>query len=187
MRGESAPNFVAIDFETADYGADSACAIGLVKVRGNRVVAKHAALIRPPRRSFVFTYLHGIRWGDVKAAPHFGDIWPALETHLDGADFVLAHNASFDRGVLETCCAVHGLAAPEIPYVCTVKLARAIWNIRPTRLPNVCRYLNIDLRNHHDAVADALACARIGLAALKEGYPLTSGILGRSFPRRAIA
>ena len=181
------PNFVAIDFETADYGADSACAVGIVKVRGKRVVASHARLIRPPRRKFVFTYLHGIHWADVKAEPDFAGVWPQLAEHFEGADFVLAHNAQFDRGVLETCCAVHGLDAPDIPYVCTVKLARAIWNIRPTRLPNVCRYLNIDLRNHHDAAADALACARIGLSALKEGYPLNSGILGRSFARRAIA
>ena len=93
----------------------------------------------------------------------------------------------FDRGVLETCCAVHGLTPPDLPYVCTVKLARAIWNIRPTRLPNVCRSLNIDLRNHHDAAADALACAHIGLRALKEGYPLNSGILGSTLRRRAIA
>lgn len=180
------PNFVAIDFETADYGADSACAIGIVKVRGGRVTGKVARLIRPPRRKFVFSYLHGIRWGDVKSEPDFGQVWPALIRHFEGADYVLAHNAAFDRGVLETCCAVHGLATPDIPYVCTVKLARAIWNIRPTRLPNVCRSLNIDLRNHHDAVADALACARIGLTAIREGYPLNSGLLGQRW-RRAFA
>lgn len=181
------PNFVAIDFETADYSPDSACAVGVVKVRGTRVVAKYEALIRPPRRQFVFTYLHGIRWTDVHAERDFAGVWPELARHLEGADFLLAHNAAFDRGVLETCCALHGLKAPKTPYVCTVKLARAIWNIRPTRLPNVCRSLNIDLRNHHDAVADALACARIGLAALKQGYPLNSGILGRSYRGRAVA
>jgi len=28
--------FVAIDFETADHGADSACAVGLARVEGGR-------------------------------------------------------------------------------------------------------------------------------------------------------
>ncbi len=169
--------FVAIDFETADYGRDSACAVGLVKVRDGKIIAKSYRLIRPPRRDFRFTHLHGISWRDVKSKPDFAEVWAKLSRHLDGADYVLAHNASFDRGVLSACCARHGVRASLTPFVCTVKLARAIWNIRPTKLPDVCRYLGIDLKQHHYAALDALACARIGIAALQEGYPLESGIV----------
>ena len=169
--------FVAIDFETADYGRDSACAVGLVKVRGSEVVAKSYRLIRPPRPDFHFTYLHGIRWQDVKSKPDFAGVWAKLAKHLDGTDYVLAHNASFDRGVLRACCAAHGIRFPPTPFVCTVKLARAIWDIRPTKLPDVCRYLRIDLSRHHYAALDALACARIGIAALKQGHGLDYGIL----------
>ena len=43
--------FVAIDFETADYGPDSACAVALVRVEGSRIVRRSYFLIRPPRRS----------------------------------------------------------------------------------------------------------------------------------------
>jgi DNA polymerase-3 subunit epsilon len=32
-------NFVAIDFETANYQPDSACAVGLVKVVGGEIVS----------------------------------------------------------------------------------------------------------------------------------------------------
>ena len=32
------PVYVALDFETADYQPDSACAVGLAKVRGGEVV-----------------------------------------------------------------------------------------------------------------------------------------------------
>ena len=52
--------FVAIDFETADHGPDSACAVGLVRVSGNRIVKRKYYLIRPTRRSFFFTPVHGI-------------------------------------------------------------------------------------------------------------------------------
>ena len=43
-------DFVAIDFETADPGADSACAIGVVRVRDGRIAERIARLIRPPRQ-----------------------------------------------------------------------------------------------------------------------------------------
>jgi DNA polymerase-3 subunit epsilon len=32
--------FVAIDFETADRGLDSACSVGLVRVEGGRIVER---------------------------------------------------------------------------------------------------------------------------------------------------
>ena len=44
------PVYVALDFETADYQPDSACAVGLAKVRGGEVVDTLYSLIRPPRR-----------------------------------------------------------------------------------------------------------------------------------------
>ena len=50
-------NFVAIDFETANYARDSACAVGLVKVVGGEIVDKAVHLIKPPTREFVFTYI----------------------------------------------------------------------------------------------------------------------------------
>ena len=43
--------FVALDFETADYGADSACAIGIVRVENLRIVAKQAILSQLNRAS----------------------------------------------------------------------------------------------------------------------------------------
>ena len=45
-------NFVAIDFETADYQRDSACAVALVRVESGKIVAREHRLIRPPRRTF---------------------------------------------------------------------------------------------------------------------------------------
>src|SRR3954470_15840229 len=54
--------FVAIDFETADHAPDSACAVGLVRVEALRVVHRENLLIRPPRRRFLWTHVHGITW-----------------------------------------------------------------------------------------------------------------------------
>jgi DNA polymerase III subunit epsilon len=155
--------FVALDFETADRGNDSACAVGLVRVVGGEIVERTHYLIRPPRRIFVFTYVHGITWQRVAHEPTFAELWPRLQEHLRGADFAAAHNAAFDRSVLKACCERAGLPVPDLRFECSMKLARDAWGLRPTKLPDVCRHLSIPLR-HHDALSDAEACARIVLA-----------------------
>jgi DNA polymerase-3 subunit epsilon len=160
--------FVAIDFETADHQPDSACAVALVRVENGEIIYQHAFLIRPPRQEFVFSYLHGITWKMVEKMPAFGDLWPDLEPALDGAAFLAAHNAPFDRSVLQACCAAAGLKPPSLPFRCTVQLARKKWRLYPTKLSDVCRYLDIPL-NHHDALSDATACAKIILAARNDG------------------
>ncbi|HEY9072698.1 MAG TPA: exonuclease domain-containing protein, partial [Desulfobaccales bacterium] len=104
--------FVAIDFETADYQSDSACAVALVRVEGSRIVKRSHFLIRPPRHNFVFSYLHGITWEMVAQEPTFRELWPQLSSLLADIKFLSAHNAPFDRGVLQSCCAVHGLKPP---------------------------------------------------------------------------
>jgi len=163
MARETGP-FAAIDFETADYRPDSACAVALVKVEDGRIVDRVSSLIRPPRREFVFTYIHGITWEMVRDAPAFAQVWPELHRWLQGVEFLAAHNATFDRGVLAACCRSSGLPVPDIPFRCTVRLARSAFGIYPTRLDTVCRALGIPLV-HHQAESDAEACARIVLAA----------------------
>jgi DNA polymerase-3 subunit epsilon len=163
-------NFAAIDFETADYGRDSACAIAIVIGENGRIKEKRYSLIRPPRRDFVFSYLHGITWAHVAKKPTFKELWPDLMHLFRGVDFIAAHNASFDRGVLQTCCDEAGHTAPDSKYLCTMKLARRVWNLRPTKLSDVCSHFSIPL-NHHDAASDAYACASIVLQAAREGVP----------------
>ena len=94
---------VAIDFETADYGADSACALGIVTIENGNLAKKGFRLIRPPRRRFYFTYIHGIRWSDVETAATFAEVWEELREYWQDADYLVAHNAPFDRGVLRAC------------------------------------------------------------------------------------
>lgn len=162
--------FVAIDFETADPLPDSACAVALVRVEEGEIRDRFETLIRPPRPEVHFTHIHGLRWEDLQDAPNFAAVWPAMREFLEGAAFLAAHNAGFDRGVLEACCRAAGFEPPDLPFVCTVRLARAIWGLFPTRLPDVCRFLGIPLR-HHQALSDAEACARIVLAAGREAPP----------------
>ncbi len=168
-------NFVAIDFETADYEPDSACAVGLIRVRDGQIVARAAHLIRPPRPEFIFTYIHGISWEDVEEEPTFEELWPTIEPMFRGVDFLAAHNASFDQNVLCACCGAAGIEPPDLPFRCTMVLARQQWGIYPTKLPDVCRRLGISL-HHHDASSDAEACARIMIKALLPGGVLPTPV-----------
>jgi DNA polymerase III subunit epsilon len=158
-------SFLAIDFETADTQPDSACSVGLVRVENGLIVQEVMKLIRPPREKVMFTYIHGLTWEHVCDAPSFGEIWPEVAPLFQGVDYLIAHNASFDRRVLEACCASHGIEAPTLSFKCTVQIARKALGIYPTKLSDVCRTLEIDL-NHHEALSDARACAKIMIQAM---------------------
>jgi DNA polymerase III subunit epsilon len=156
--------FVAIDFETASRSRESACSIGIIRVENFQIVKKAHFLIRPAEPEFEFTYIHGIRWKDVANEPTFGELWPEMEPLFQGAEAIAAHNASFDQGVLYACCDAYEIERPSHKFLCTVQLARKTWKLHPTKLPNVCDYLNIPLE-HHQALSDAEACAQIVIAA----------------------
>ena len=164
MQARTGETFTAIDFETANRDADSACAVGLVRVQDGRVVRREYRLIRPWTRRFEFTYLHGIAWRHVANAPRFAQVWPMIAAMCDGADFVAAHNAGFDEGVLRACLARSGLAAAALRFECTVEMARRELGIYPTGLAVVAKRLGVALE-HHNAASDAAACAEIVLRA----------------------
>ena len=174
---------VAIDFETADHGADSACALGVVEIQDGRVTRKGFRLIRPPRNKFYFTYIHGITWSDVAHAAAFADVWDEFTEYWQDAEYLVAHNAPFDRGVLRGCSLAAQREPPATPFICTVRVARAHWNFRPANLAHVCAQLDIPLK-HHDAASDALACATIALKAMNEGFPIEAAMVGAPTYRR---
>lgn len=160
--------FVALDFETATPARDSACEIGLVRVENGAVTAKECWFIRPPSKAFQFTWLHGIDWEMVKDAPTFAELMPRMDALFDGVDFLAAHYAPFDKGVMNGTCGRYGIAPPKPSFICTVKLARAVWNIHPTKLNNVCDALGIELGRHHRASFDAQACAEIVIKGIEK-------------------
>src|SRR5262249_44419814 len=144
----AAGTFVAIDFETADYGPDSACAVGLCRVGGLKVAYGESLRISPPRAGVLFTHVRGITWDMVKDAPGFADPWPRLTPLLDGASALAAHNAPFDRRVLSACCVAAGVAVPPPPFLCTGQLARRGWGLEPDGFPRGRPRLGIGVVHH---------------------------------------
>ena len=157
-------DFTAIDFETANGSPASPCAVGLVRVRDGVLVEGLALLFKPPYPHNWFhegnIRVHGIHPSDVEDALEYD---AALESMLAfiGTDVLLAHNASFDMGVLRKSAEAIGVEVPNFQYLCSLLMARKTYNLESYRLNAVAYAVGHEEFNHHDALADADACARI--------------------------
>lgn len=154
--------FVAIDFETANRYPNSACSVGLVKVENGQIIDEYYTLIQPPRMQFdpMNIKIHGIRPQDVRCADKFDSLWKSeIRSFLKGYPLV-AHNASFDMGVLRALISTYDLETDSMRYACTVTGSRKTYGLENHRLSTVSDFLGIAL-NHHQALDDARACAKI--------------------------
>ena len=154
------PNFTAIDFETAQHARTSICQVGLVRVEAGVIVHELSLLVQPPNNyyRFDFTQIHGISSSDTAESPSFAGVWPQVEPYIAG-QCVVAHNGfRFDFDVLRKTLGYYGLTVPVFERVCTLRIYRK-------RLADLCAEYGIPL-DHHDALSDARACARLYLRAL---------------------
>jgi len=167
-------DFAAIDFETANSQRSSVCSVGVVVVRGGEISEQIYRLIRPEPEyySYFNTLVHGLTELDTKSAPIFPQVWREISPHFDGLALV-AHNAPFDQSCLKSVFASYSMDYPEYEFYCTCRAARAKFKNLPAQLrpPNakldtVARFCGFEMQNHHNAVADALACAQIALKLL---------------------
>ena len=187
-------DFTAIDFETANSSTASACAVGLARVRAGRVVATAGWLIQPPPGHDEFhpfnTRIHGIRAVDVVGARRWTDQLDDLAAFA-GADVLVAHNAGFDMNVIKRACDATGDLCPPYRYLCSLQVSRKVYDLESYRLPLVAAAAGFGAFAHHDASADAQACAQIMIdAAARVGaadMPGLAEILGLKVSRIAVA
>lgn len=162
-------DFVTLDFETASAAGDSVCEIGLAFVSGGKVIGTYGRLVRPPGNRFDYwnTKVHGIRPEDVENEPSFAELWPEIFPLLNNK-FVIAHNASFDFGVLQKSIAANRLSFPSLYYACSVQISRRVWTgLEKYNLGALCAYHGIPL-HHHRAEHDSKATAQICIKAFNE-------------------
>jgi DNA polymerase-3 subunit epsilon len=153
-------NFTAIDFETAQGKRYSICQVGLVRIENGQITDKISQLVCPPDNLYHYrnTGIHGLSAADTCRAPTFDALWPALKPYIHNQT-VVAHNGAFDFSCLKQTLAYYGMEAPAFTQQCTLKIYRK-------GLADLCREHRIHL-DHHDALSDALACARLYLLALQ--------------------
>jgi len=155
-------SYVALDFETASCSRSSACALGMVRFEGGRILDEFYTLIAPPGMYFdpFNVGIHGIHPSDCENAPTFDEVWDSVHGFI-GDSVVMAHNAGFDLGVLKHTLAKYGIEVPKLRYYCTWKLSKILYPDLKSRALDVLAK-RIDFKfEHHNALEDAKACAAV--------------------------
>lgn len=162
-------NFAAIDFETANGNRSSVCSVGIVIVKNGKITDSYYSLIYPYPDFFTHftTAVHGLTMDDVENARTFPEVWQEIEPLIEGLPLV-AHNSPFDEGCLRAAFEAYGMKYPGYKFFCTCKASRRHFG---RKLPNhkldtVAEACGYCLDNHHHALADAEACAKIAIEIL---------------------
>jgi DNA polymerase-3 subunit epsilon len=158
--------FTAIDFETATGHPESACAVGIITVDEGVITDQYYTLIQPPWNQYSYHNIrvHGITPEHTRNEKPFDAHFSTIRNKLFGRKIV-AHNEQFDRNVLRRTMQHYGLYYDELEiadrWECTCRIYRAK-GYKPANL-KYCSERNNIVLNHHDALSDALACARLYL------------------------
>jgi DNA polymerase III subunit epsilon len=157
--------YLVVDVETTGRtadGPDRVTEFAAVTVRDGVVGDAFASLVRPGRPIPPFIVrLTGITDAMVAGAPPFAALADEVAARVQGRVFV-AHNAAFDwgfvRAELQRCTG----AVPEVPVLCTVRLARRLLSHLPRRnLDAVTQYYGVSIAARHRALGDAQATAQV--------------------------
>ena len=162
-------DFVAIDFETATSQWTSICSMGICVVKNNIITETKEMLFKPVPFEFndYNIAIHGITPHMVWDKPRFCDCWEEIKPYIDGK-LVVAHNASFDVGVLRKTLELFGINLPTFDYLCTVKLSQKSYpNLPSHKLNALGDELGIKF-SHHTAGDDAYACAKVLLHIIED-------------------
>ncbi len=156
--------FVSIDFETANANYASACQVALVLMENGEVKDTWQSFVRPEDKfselGSIQKRIHGISRETYLQAPTLLELWPTMQSFI-GTNWLVAHNASFDIGVLRQSLASWEMS-PTIPKsVCSVRMAKEAYGSGFSKLEALAKKYDIPLANHHNAVDDARACGLI--------------------------
>ena len=176
--------YFIFDAETNGMGQNNHCiSIGYIMVGEDmKLIEKGYKLFcRPDLKKSQWNYhaekVHGISWeksNEEGLDPSFE--WPKIIDKINACEYIVAHNINFDWQVIKSDTKRLNISSPkEIKKICTLKIAREIWPKRSNKLPEVFNrlYLGKDFNKifkHHDAMADARACANIFQKLYTNGF-----------------
>ena len=105
--------------------------------------------------------IHGIKPEMTENELTFAELWPEIKPYIEDRHIV-AHNASFDFSALRYVLDSYEIEYPKLNYYCSMLISKKIYpGLINYQLPTVCKHLNINNLNHHEATSDAIACANI--------------------------
>lgn len=163
--------FAVLDVETTGLSHDQGhrvCEVGVIKLRAGKEIDRYHTLVQPgmpvPAEA---TKIHRITDEMLKEAPSFSLIARPLREFLAGT-VMIAQNARFDLGFINSEFLRTGLGKLAIPVVDTVTLAR---RVRPGlsgySLDRLAHHFQIPVDARHRALGDCEVTVRVFLECLK--------------------
>lgn len=164
--------FIAIDFETADFTRYSPCEIGITEVVDMEIVSQKSFLIKPlcyPKFDDFNVSLHGITPKMVEGSKNFKELYNEELRDIIEGKLVICHNTAFDLGVLRETLAEYDEVPPRLNYLCTLTLARRYFSsLVSYNLGNVANYLGVSpFKSNHRALLDSEITAKIAIEIFK--------------------
>lgn len=161
-------DYIAIDFETANYYKNSACSVGLVRFIDGKETDSVYSLIHPAKMYFIPEWtetIHHISYNDVRDKPYFPEVWDTIVMPFINKtpDIPLvAHNGNmFDMPVIKNCCEYFGMEVPKLEYFDSLIVAKKTWpDLESHRLTALGEYFKIEYLAH-DALEDSRTCGQI--------------------------
>jgi DNA polymerase III subunit epsilon len=154
--------YLALDVETANADYSSICQIGIVLCQDGQIIDKWSSLVNPEAYFDPFNIsIHGITEKDVQNAPTFDTIHNLISEKITNQ--ITVHHMPFDKVAVTRACLEYNLEIIQPKWLDSAKIARRTWEqfaYKGYGLANIANYLGIDFE-HHDALEDAIAAARI--------------------------
>ncbi|WP_104127113.1 exonuclease domain-containing protein [Cryobacterium sp. Y57] len=176
-------NFVAIDFETANFDRASVCAVGLTQVVDGRITRTESWFVNPPTGpNFTNTYLHGIGPDQVVGAPSWQETVQRISQVTKGNPLIAY--SPFDKGVYNAANSLTGTPPSNFDFLDALALVRHHCQLPSNKLLLVIQHFGLPVFDHHEAGADSLACAQITLRLAQQLAVETIEELWASVPAR---
>lgn len=150
--------YVVFDVETTGLSAiyDNIIELAAVKMYKGNVVAEFQEFIDPGHRlSNTTINLTGITDEMIRGSKSEKDVLEQFRAFSEGT-LLVAHNATFDMGFLNTAYKKHGMPMSDLPVIDTLEFSRFI---NPTfkthRLNTLAKRFKVNLEQHHRAIYDS--------------------------------
>jgi len=176
----SLDTFISVDLETTglDSEIDRITEIGAVRyVKG--VKADSFSMLVNPKISIPdnIISLTGIDNDMVKNAPPIEDAIAEFEKFLDDAPLIVGQNIKFDISFLKRYISLKYLSVIDTYFIDTAVLARLVWpGLKSFSLASLTKFISIDNKDAHRALADAEATAIVYLYELAATRKLPANI-----------
>ncbi|PAE16439.1 PolC-type DNA polymerase III [Virgibacillus sp. 7505] len=165
--------YIVFDVETTGLSAsyDKIIELAAVKFHDGEIVDRFERFANPHQKlSQTIIDLTGITDDMLVDAPEIEDVLNDFNAWM-GDDVLVAHNASFDMGFLNQGFKRIGLEKASNAVIDTLELARFLFpQLKNHRLNTLCKFLDIELTQHHRAIYDTEATSYLLWRLLKEAF-----------------